>query len=35
MGGNAAFAFGGVLIRAFAESAWFGQIRGMQPGQKK
>ncbi len=32
--GNAAFAFGGVLIRAFAESAWFGQIRGMQPGQK-
>lgn len=32
--GNAAFAFAGVLIRAFAESAWFGQIRGMQPGQK-
>lgn len=31
--GNSAFAFGGVLIRAFAESAWFGQIRGMQPGK--
>ncbi len=32
--GNASFAFAGVLIRAFAESAWFGQIRGMQPGKK-
>ena len=33
--GNAAFAFAGVLIRAFSESGWFGQIRGMAPGQKK
>jgi len=32
--GNAAFAFGSVLIRSFAESGWFGQIRGMQPGKK-
>ena len=32
--GNAAFAFGSVLIRAYAESGWFGQIRGMQPGEK-
>jgi type VI secretion system protein ImpD len=32
--GNASFAFAGVLIRAFSESAWFGQIRGMQPGKK-
>ncbi|WP_394203321.1 type VI secretion system contractile sheath large subunit [Shewanella waksmanii] len=33
--GNAAYAFAGILIRAFTESGWFGQIRGMQPGQKK
>ncbi|WP_281558718.1 type VI secretion system contractile sheath large subunit [Thalassomonas sp. RHCl1] len=33
--GNAAFAFAGVLIRAFSESGWFGQIRGMVPGEKK
>lgn len=32
--GNAAFAFGGVLLRSFTESGWFGQIRGMQPGKK-
>ena len=32
--GNASFAFAGVLIRAFSESAWFGQIRGLQPGKK-
>jgi len=32
--GNAAFAFGSVLIRSFSESGWFGQIRGMQPGKK-
>lgn len=32
--GNASFAFAGVLIRAFSESAWFGQIRGMQPGKR-
>ncbi|WDE03287.1 type VI secretion system contractile sheath large subunit [Thalassomonas viridans] len=33
--GNAAFAFAGVLVRAFSESGWFGQIRGMVPGQRK
>lgn len=33
--GNAAYAFAGVLLRAFTESGWFGQIRGLQPGQKK
>ncbi|QLE86824.1 type VI secretion system contractile sheath large subunit [Shewanella sp. Scap07] len=33
--GSAAYAFAGVLIRAFSDSGWFGQIRGMQPGQKK
>ena len=30
--GNAAYAFSGVLLRAFSESGWFGQIRGMEPG---
>lgn len=30
--GNAAFAFGGVLIRAFAECGWFAEIRGMTRG---
>ncbi len=30
--GNAAYVFGGVILRAFAESGWFGLIRGMQPG---
>ena len=33
--GNAAFAFAGVLLRAFTESGWFGQIRGMRPGFRK
>ncbi|WP_028865922.1 type VI secretion system contractile sheath large subunit [Psychromonas aquimarina] len=33
--GNAAYAFSGVLVRAYAESGWFGQIRGMQPGYRK
>lgn len=33
--GSAAYAFAGVLIRAFSDSGWFGQIRGMQPGQKR
>lgn len=27
--GNAAFAFGGVLVRAFGESRWFAEIRGL------
>ncbi|HVS40407.1 MAG TPA: type VI secretion system contractile sheath large subunit, partial [Gemmataceae bacterium] len=30
--GNAAYAFGAVLIRAFAESGWFAQIRGGEGG---
>jgi type VI secretion system ImpC/EvpB family protein len=30
--GNAAFAFGGVLIRAFLRSAWFADIRGTSRG---
>jgi type VI secretion system protein ImpD len=30
--GNAAFAMGGVLIRAFANSKWFADIRGVQRG---
>lgn len=33
--GNAAYAFSGVLLRAFAQSGWFGQIRGMEPGLRK
>jgi type VI secretion system protein ImpD len=33
--GNAAYAFGGVLIRAFSESGWFGHIRGLEPGARK
>jgi type VI secretion system ImpC/EvpB family protein len=28
--GNAAYAFGGVVIRAFANSGWFADIRGVQ-----
>jgi type VI secretion system ImpC/EvpB family protein len=28
--GNAAFAFGGVVIRAYARSGWFADIRGVQ-----
>ncbi len=31
--GNAAFAFAAVLVRAFSESGWFAQIRGMKAGQ--
>lgn len=30
--GNAVYAFGGVLIRAFAETAWFADIQGLQRG---
>tara|TARA_R110002126_G_scaffold212488_5_gene359112 strand:- start:5194 stop:6729 length:1536 start_codon:yes stop_codon:yes gene_type:complete len=30
--GNAAWAFAGVLVRAYSESGWFGQIRGMKAG---
>lgn len=33
--GNAAYAFSSVLVRAFAESGWFGQIRGLEPGYRK
>ena len=32
--GNAAFAFAAVLVRAFSESGWFAQIRGMKAGQQ-
>ena len=32
--GNACFAFGGVLIRAFARCGWFGDIRGVEEGQE-
>ncbi|MBU2114830.1 MAG: type VI secretion system contractile sheath large subunit [Gammaproteobacteria bacterium] len=31
--GNAAFAFAAVLVRAYSESGWFAQIRGMKAGQ--
>ncbi|MDP5134788.1 type VI secretion system contractile sheath large subunit [Rheinheimera baltica] len=31
--GNAAFAFAAVLVRAYSESGWFAQIRGMKSGQ--
>lgn len=31
--GNASFAFGAVLMRAFAESSWFAGIRGVERGQ--
>lgn len=30
--GNAAYAFGGVLIRAFAQAGWLADIRGVQRG---
>ena len=30
--GNAAFAFAGVLVRAFAETGWFADIRGVRRG---
>lgn len=32
--GNAAFAFAAVLVRAYSESGWFAQIRGMKAGQQ-
>jgi len=32
--GNAAFAFSGIVMRAFCESGWFGQIRGMNAARK-
>lgn len=32
--GNAAFAFASVLVRAFSESGWFAQIRGLKAGQQ-
>ncbi|MFC3151755.1 type VI secretion system contractile sheath large subunit [Litoribrevibacter euphylliae] len=31
--GNSAYAFASVLVRAFSESGWFGQIRGLKAGQ--
>jgi type VI secretion system protein ImpD len=31
--GNAAFAFGAVAIRAFAQSGWFAEIRGVRRGE--
>ncbi|MDP4537667.1 type VI secretion system contractile sheath large subunit [Alkalimonas collagenimarina] len=30
--GNAGYALAAVLVRAFSESGWFAQIRGMKPG---
>ncbi len=33
--GNAAFAFGGVVIRAFAESGWLAGIRGVERDSEK
>ncbi len=30
--GNAAFAFGAIVVRAFAECGWFAEIRGVTPG---
>lgn len=30
--GNAAYAFGSVVVRAFAETGWLAHIRGVQPG---
>lgn len=32
--GNACFAFGGVLIRAFERCGWFGDIRGVEEGNE-
>jgi type VI secretion system protein ImpD len=31
--GSAAYAFGGVLVRAFGESGWFAHIRGVKRGE--
>ncbi|MDO6610163.1 type VI secretion system contractile sheath large subunit [Shewanella sp. 1_MG-2023] len=33
--GNAAYAFGGIIIRSFSDSGWFGHIRGLEPGARK
>jgi type VI secretion system ImpC/EvpB family protein len=33
--GNAVYAFGSVLVRAFAQSRWFADIRGVQRGQEE
>lgn len=33
--GNAAFAFGGVLIRTFAREGWLASIRGVKPGREE
>ncbi|WP_432455105.1 MULTISPECIES: type VI secretion system contractile sheath large subunit [unclassified Agarivorans] len=33
--GNAAYGVASVAVRAFRESGWFSQIRGLQPGQYK
>ncbi|MGF1688521.1 type VI secretion system contractile sheath large subunit [Photobacterium japonica] len=33
--GNAAYGFAAVALRAFTESGWFSQIRGLQPSQFK
>ncbi|PSU34412.1 type VI secretion system contractile sheath large subunit [Photobacterium lutimaris] len=33
--GNAAYGFAAVALKAFTESGWFAQIRGLQPGQYK
>ncbi len=30
--GNAVYAFGGVIVQAFADSGWFADIRGVTPG---
>lgn len=32
--GNASFAFGGVVIRAFDSCGWFGEIRGVREGEE-
>lgn len=34
-GGNAAYGFAAVALKAFTESGWFSQIRGLQAGQYK
>jgi type VI secretion system ImpC/EvpB family protein len=31
--GNAAYAFGGILVRAFAQSGWLADIRGVRAGE--
>jgi type VI secretion system protein ImpD len=32
--GNAAYAYGGVLVRAFAESGWLANVQGVEPGRE-